>query len=76
MKRYNIVFVLFLFLINTSFTDYINVRGNVYVCMGKSSKRYHYNQKCRGLTNCSTKIHEITLSKAKEMGRTLCGWED
>lgn len=74
MKRYNIVFVLFLIL--SGFTDHLIVGGNVYVCMGKSSKRYHYNQKCRGLSNCSTKIHEITLSKAKEMGRTLCGWED
>ncbi len=76
MKRYKVVFVLFLYLIFAGFTDHHNVGDKVYVCMGKSSKRYHYNQKCRGLSNCSTKIHEITLTRAKEMGRTLCGWEN
>ncbi|MBG6131757.1 hypothetical protein IWQ47_003501 [Aquimarina sp. EL_43] len=48
----------------------------VYICMGKNSKRYHYTKHCRGLSRCSTKIYEVTLSKAKEIGRTLCGWED
>nr|WP_298793866.1 hypothetical protein [uncultured Allomuricauda sp.] len=48
----------------------------VYICMGKGSKKYHYNKNCRGFSNCSTKIHEVTLEKAKDMGRTLCGWED
>ena len=49
---------------------------NVYICKGKGSKRYHYTKSCRGLNNCSTKVHLVSLSKAKEMGRTLCGWED
>ncbi len=48
----------------------------VYVCMGKGSKKYHYRKDCRGLSNCSTKIYEVTLTKAKDLGRTLCGWED
>tara|TARA_R110002051_G_scaffold104634_1_gene177435 strand:- start:1802 stop:2014 length:213 start_codon:yes stop_codon:yes gene_type:complete len=59
----------------TSFS--INIIGsNVYICKGKSSKKYHYKKDCRGLSNCSTKTYEVTLTKAKEMGRTLCGWED
>ncbi len=49
---------------------------NVYICKGKGSKKYHYSKSCRGLSRCSTKIYEIPLRKAKEMGRTLCGWED
>ncbi|MFX0555621.1 hypothetical protein ACOCEA_02425 [Maribacter sp. CXY002] len=49
---------------------------NVYICKGKGSKKYHYLKSCRGLSNCSTNASELTLSKAKEMGRTLCGWED
>lgn len=48
----------------------------VYICKGKSSKRYHYDKYCRGLSNCSTKTYEVSLSEAKELGRTLCGWED
>lgn len=52
------------------------VETKVYICKGKGSKRYHYDKHCRGLSRCSTKIYEVTLQKAKEMGRTLCGWED
>ena len=49
---------------------------DVYICKGPGSKRYHYKKNCRGLKSCSTKIYEVTLSKAKELKRTLCGWED
>lgn len=49
---------------------------NVYICKGKGSKRYHYIENCRGLSRCSTKVYKVTLKKAKEMRRTLCGWED
>ena len=65
-----------LFLVLTSFDVSVNSDTTVYICMGKGSKKYHYRKNCRGLSNCSTKIHEVTLKKAKEMGRTLCGWED
>ncbi|MBO0321551.1 hypothetical protein J0X14_04510 [Muricauda sp. CAU 1633] len=60
----------------TSFFAPSKSDNNVFLCMGKGSKRYHYIKNCRGLSNCSTKIYEVTLKKAKEMGRTLCGWED
>lgn len=65
-----------LFLVLTSFDVSVNSDTTVYICMGKGSKKYHYRKNCRGLSNCSTKIHEVTLKKAKEMDRTLCGWED
>lgn len=52
------------------------VESDVYVCMGPSSKKYHYTKSCRGLSRCSKDIVKVTLSKAKEMKRTLCGWED
>ena len=48
----------------------------VYLCNGKSSKKYHLKEDCRGLNNCSTKIEKTTLKVAKEKGRTLCGFED
>ncbi|MDO5987112.1 hypothetical protein Q4Q39_06780 [Flavivirga amylovorans] len=56
------------------FTSFNN--SNVYICKGKGSKRYHYTKHCRGLSNCSTKVYEVKLSKAKALKRTLCGWED
>lgn len=52
------------------------IETNVYICKGKGSKRYHYTKTCRGLSRCSTKVYEVTLKKAKEIRRTLCGWED
>ncbi|TRZ46468.1 hypothetical protein DMZ48_02285 [Robertkochia solimangrovi] len=48
----------------------------VYICKGPSSKKYHLTPKCRGLSNCSTKVYETTLKEARELKRTLCGWED
>ncbi|WP_053978537.1 hypothetical protein [Mangrovimonas xylaniphaga] len=49
---------------------------NVYICKGNYSKKYHYNKSCRGLSNCSTDIYKVSLAEAKELKRTLCGWED
>jgi len=50
--------------------------NNVYICKGKSSKKYHLKKNCRGLSNCSTDINEVSLEAAKKLGRGLCGWED
>jgi len=60
--------------LTTSFTS--NAPKDVYICKGKYSKKYHLVKKCRGLSNCSTKIEEVQLSEAKTLRRTLCGWED
>ncbi len=71
IKIFYIFHLVAFFLLFTSFS-----KSNVYICKGKGSKRYHYNKYCRGLSNCSTKIYEVKLSKAKALKRTLCGWED
>jgi hypothetical protein len=47
-----------------------------YICKGKYSKKYHYKEDCRGLSNCSTSIYKTTVADAKESGRGLCGFED
>jgi hypothetical protein len=71
MKLVISLIVSLLLFTSTSFKD-----SDVYICMGKGSKKYHYTKSCRGLSRCSTKTYEVTLKKAKEMGRTLCRWED
>lgn len=63
-------------LLTLTFFSFAKPTTNVFICKGKSSTKYHYIKACRGLSNCSTKTYEVTLTKAKEMGRTLCGWED
>ena len=74
-KMKTILFITLLF--TFSFANYpIQKEAQVYICKGKGSKRYHYTKTCRGLSRCSTKVSEVTLKKAKEMRRTLCGWED
>jgi len=44
----------------------------VYICEGPYSKVYHKSDRCRGLSNCSTKIYKVTLEVAKKMGRRPC----
>lgn len=66
-------FILVCFIALTSFNI---IAGWVYVCKGPYSKKYHLVEDCRGLNNCSTPIEKVSLQKAKDMGRTLCGWED
>ncbi len=73
MKTIQILIVGGLFFLNTSFS--INV-SDVYIWKGPKSKKYHYKKDCRGLSNCSTDIYTVSLSDAKDAGRTLCGWED
>ncbi len=50
--------------------------GEVYICKGSNSKRYHFNKNCRGLRNCTTRLYNVSIKEAKRMGRTLCGYED
>jgi len=75
----------FILLISLDTTTYNQIAKNiknkasestVYVCTGPSSKKYHFTKSCRGLSRCSKDIVKVTLGKAKEMKRTLCGWED
>ena len=69
---------LFGLLILTSFrvpTDSTKEK-EVYLCNSKTATKYHYIKNCRGLSNCKHEIIKVTLSKAKEQKRSLCGWED
>lgn len=59
-----------------SFIIPIDLESYVYICKGKSSVKFHYSSNCRGLSNCSTDIYKVSLSNAKQINRTLCGWED
>lgn len=45
---------------------------NVFVCTGSSSKRYHCNRECRGLSRCSGEIEEVSEEEAEDMSRTPC----
>jgi hypothetical protein len=73
MKFINILFLSAILLFTTSFNA---LYSDVYICKGKYSKKYHYVKNCRGLSNCSTDIYKASLSEAKDLGRSLCGWED
>ncbi|TXE15689.1 hypothetical protein ES692_15525 [Psychroserpens burtonensis] len=57
-------------------TSFDLVESKIYICKGKYSKKYHYSEKCRGLSNCKSSIEKVTLKDAKNIGRSLCGWED
>lgn len=45
---------------------------NVYICTGSSSKRYHCDPDCKGLSRCSGEIEEISEEEAEDMCRTPC----
>ena len=45
---------------------------NVFICTGNSATCYHLDENCRGLSNCSKEIIEVTIEKAESKGRTPC----
>jgi len=47
--------------------------ATVLICTGEYSHRYH-SHICRGMKACKGEIKEVTLSQAKEMGLTPCGY--
>ena len=49
----------------------VNEAG-VFVCAGRTAKRYHSVDDCKGLSRCSGEILEMTLEEAEEMGKTPC----
>lgn len=46
--------------------------GHVFICTGSSSKRYHSDRDCKGLSRCSGEIEEVSEEEAENMGRTPC----
>lgn len=76
--RYAIFIIILMFVVGcsdssasfrNSNTDVLE--GFVYVCNGKSAKRYHMDRYCKGLRNCRSGISEISLEEAMEY-RTPC----
>lgn len=50
--------------------------GEVFICRGEFSSRYHFNPNCPGLSNCSTRIYQVNIPSAEREGRTLCKREE
>ena len=65
--------ILFLFILFTSFNS---IESDVYICVSKGAKKYHYYKSCKGLSNCKHTIKKVSLSEARDIGLSLCGWED
>ena len=70
MKKVILLLLLF------TFASFTSSESDVYICVSKGAKRYHFTKTCKGLSNCKHTIKKVTLDEAKEMGLTLCGWED
>ena len=71
MKR-----IILLLAITISLTSFKISVEYVYICKGPYSKKYHLKTSCHGLNNCSTETYKVTLTDAKKLNRTLCGFED
>lgn len=50
--------------------------SEVYICYSKNATKYHKKEFCRGLGACKKEVKKVTLKEAKEMGLTLCRWEE
>ncbi|MBR5101875.1 MAG: hypothetical protein IK092_01980 [Muribaculaceae bacterium] len=45
---------------------------SVWVCNGSAAKRYHANDSCEGLLQCTKSIVPLTREEAEAKGRTWC----
>tara|TARA_B100000700_G_scaffold319017_1_gene413381 strand:- start:1018 stop:1281 length:264 start_codon:yes stop_codon:yes gene_type:complete len=69
---------------NRNINDVKNIKDDLeehreevyYICNGRYSKRYHLDENCLGLSNCSTEISKVSFDEINRKGRTLCGFED
>lgn len=59
-----------------SFTSFNAASRDVYICGIKGAKKYHYKENCRGFSACKQPVYKKSLTEAKKLGLTLCGWED
>lgn len=48
------------------------IEQTVYICKGPKSLRYHTSSSCKGLGSCSTEIYSVSVTEAKNLGRTPC----
>lgn len=65
---------------NSSFTDSmtdseVSHNSEVYICNSETSYAFHKTNTCKGLNNCSSSIIKITLTEAKNKGKTPCKLE-
>ena len=73
MKRFLLTGLLTFMLFSPSTGGQIAVADRtVYICTGSYSKRFHSTPDCKGLNNCKGVIKSISMSSAKNMGRTPC----
>lgn len=49
--------------------------GDIYICKGDTSERYHLNQNCEALEKCTGTIYQINIPEAERLGRSLCELE-
>lgn len=47
--------------------------SKVLICVSLSSKKYH-NRYCQGMNRCNHAERWVTVSEAKGIGRTPCGY--
>ncbi|MET3611015.1 hypothetical protein ABIC74_004903 [Mucilaginibacter rubeus] len=62
------LFLLFALLLHVQKTH----KSVVYICDSPKAKKYHLRNDCRGLSNCTHKIIEISLEEAKKRKLELC----
>lgn len=67
---------LFFLLLILTLTSFTTTEKNAYICGSKGASKYHYSETCRGLNACKHEVVKKTVKEAKELGLTLCGWED
>lgn len=60
--------------VTTNTTTTYKEERMVYICTGPSSYRYHRRKSCRGLNRCSGDIERVTVSEARDLDRTPCGY--
>lgn len=44
----------------------------VYICKSSSATKYHNSDECWGLNRCKSKIEEVSIEDAEDMGYTPC----
>lgn len=60
---------------NSHINEYKCQQGSqqtVYICKGPKSLKFHSSSSCSGLRSCSTAIYPVSISEAKNLGRTAC----
>lgn len=72
MKQLIILAMMALAPIGTTTVHKPQAEPMVYICTGKSSKKFHATSNCMGLSNCSGTVKKVTKKEAVRLGRTPC----